>query len=181
MNVFIHPTAEVSPKSTIGDRTKIWNLVQIREGVEIGTDVVIGRGVYIDAHVRIGAKVKVQNNASIFHGVTIDDCVFIGPHVCFTNDLHPRAVNPDLSFKEPTDWVRTPTRVGFGAAIGANSTIRCGVSIGRWALIGAGSVVTHDVPDHGLCYGVPARLRGRVCKCGHLATANACQACGFSA
>jgi acetyltransferase-like isoleucine patch superfamily enzyme len=178
-STFIHPTAEVSPTSNIGDGVKIWNLAQIREGVVIGNDSVIGRGVYIDANVKIGTKVKIQNNASIFHGVTIEDCVFIGPHVCFTNDLYPRAVNADLSFKEPIDWIRTPTRVGFGAAIGANSTIRCGVSIGQWALIGAGSVVTRDIPDYGLAFGAPARIQGKVCKCGKHAGATPCLVCGF--
>jgi len=178
VSVFIHPTAEVSGKTRIGMRTKIWNLAQIREGVEIGEDCVLGRGVYVDAQVKIGAKVKIQNNASIFHGVTIEDCVFIGPHVCFTNDLYPRAVNPDLSFKEPSDWIRTPTKVGFGAAIGANSTIRCGVTIGAWALIGAGSVITRDIPAHSLCYGIPARLHGKVCKCGQRVK-TLCAVCGY--
>jgi UDP-2-acetamido-3-amino-2,3-dideoxy-glucuronate N-acetyltransferase len=179
MSIYIHKTADIAHETKIGQGTKIWNLVQIREGVEIGEFSVIGRGVYIDANVKIGSKVKIQNNASIFHGVTVEDCVFIGPHVCFTNDLHPRAVNADLSFKEPTDWVRTPTRIGFGAAIGANSTIRCGVSIGKWAMIGAGSVVTQDVPDHALCYGVPARIQGWVCKCGQRAASVTCPVCGF--
>jgi len=177
-SIFIHPTAEVSGKTRIGERTKIWNLAQIREGVEIGEDCVLGRGVYVDAHVKIGSKVKIQNNASIFHGATIDDCVFIGPHVCFTNDLYPRAVNSDLSFKEPSDWIRTPTKVGFGAAIGANSTIRCGVTIGAWAMIGAGSVITRDIPEHSLCYGIPARLHGKVCKCGQRVQ-TPCGVCGY--
>jgi UDP-2-acetamido-3-amino-2,3-dideoxy-glucuronate N-acetyltransferase len=178
MKTFIHPTADVAQESIVGQGTKIWNLAQIREGVKIGENSVIGRGVYIDANVSIGSNVKIQNNASVFHGVTIEDCVFVGPHVCFTNDLHPRAVNPDLSFKEPMDWIRSPTRVGFGAAIGANSTIRCGVTIGKWALVGAGSVVTKNVPDHALFYGVPAKIRGWVCKCGHRA-APRCAVCGY--
>lgn len=177
-SVFIHPTADVSPQSSIGEGTKIWNLAQIREGVQIGSESIIGRGVYIDADVKIGCKVKIQNNASIFHGVTIEDCVFVGPHVCFTNDLYPRAVNPDLGFKQPSDWIRTPTKVGFGAAIGANSTIRCGVTIGAWAMIGAGSVITKDIPEHCLCYGIPARLHGKVCKCGQRVQ-TPCSVCGY--
>lgn len=181
MAIFIHKTADVSRQSVIGEGTKVWNLAQVRKGVKIGEECVLGRGVYVDSNVVIGNKVKIQNNASIFHGVTIEDGVFIGPHVCFTNDLHPRAVNPDLSFREPSDWMVTPTQICFGAAIGANSTIRCGVRIGKWAMVGAGSVVVQDVPEHGMVYGVPARLKGYVCECGiRLEKRGECQDCGFN-
>ena len=178
---FIHPTAEVSDSADLGEGTTVWNYAQIREGVKVGEQCTFGKGVYVDADVKIGAGVKIQNNASIFHGVTLEDGVFIGPHVCFTNDLHPRAVNPDMSFKEPTDWMVMPTRVCLGAAIGANSTIRCGVTIGKWAMVGAGSVVTKDVPDYGLVFGAPAMMRGYVCPCGQrLTTAGSCEKCEFS-
>jgi acetyltransferase-like isoleucine patch superfamily enzyme len=122
--------------------------------------------VYVDAGVSIGNNVKIQNYVSIYHGVTIEDGVFIGPHVCFTNDMLPRAINPDGSIKAADDWVLTLTLVKRGAALGANSTIRCGVTIGEWSMVGAGSVVTRDVPDFGLVIGNPARLYGHVCACG---------------
>lgn len=166
MTVRIHPTAEVSDKAKIGDGTSIWHQCQIREGVTIGESCVLGRGVYIDAGVPIGNHVKIQNYVSIYHGVTIEDGVFIGPHVCFTNDLRPRAINPDGSLKSADDWVLSLTRIKRGAALGANSTIRCGVTIGEWAMVGSGSVVTRDVPDYGLVMGNPAKLHGYVCPCG---------------
>ncbi len=166
MTIYIHPTADVSEKASIGDGTFIWHHAQVREGAQIGKNCVIGKGVYIDAGVRIGDNVKIQNYVSVYHGVEVEDGVFIGPHVCFTNDLCPRAVNPDGSLKKSTDWVLVKTRVGRGASLGANSTIRCGVTIGEWAMVGAGSVVTHDVPPYGLAFGNPARLRGFVCPCG---------------
>lgn len=177
---FIHPTAEVHPTANLGEGTTVWNYAQIREGVQIGKRSTFGKGVYVDTNVKIGDMVKIQNNASIFHGVTLEDGVFIGPHVCFTNDLHPRAINPDMSFKEPTDWIVMKTKVCFGAAIGANSTIRCGVTIGKWAMVGAGSVVTKDVPPYGLVYGAPAVLQGYVCPCGQrLDDSGRCPKCGF--
>lgn len=166
MPVRIHPTAEVSDKAAIGEGTSIWNHVQVREGVTLGQNCVISKGVYIDAGVQIGDNVKIQNYVSVYHGVTIEDGVFVGPHVCFTNDLNPRAVNPDGSLKSADDWVLSETRIKEGTALGANSTIRCGITIGKWALVGAGSVVTKDVPDHGLVLGNPARLRGFACACG---------------
>ncbi|NWG18493.1 MAG: N-acetyltransferase [Chloroflexi bacterium] len=126
----------------------------------------LGRGVFVDAGVQIGSRVKIQNYVSVFHGVTIEDGVFVGPHVCFTNDLFPRAINADGSLKAADDWVLTETLIRTGAAIGANSTIVCGVTIGRWAMIGSGSVVTKDVPDYGLVVGNPARLIGYVTPAG---------------
>jgi acetyltransferase-like isoleucine patch superfamily enzyme len=126
----------------------------------------VGKGVYIDTGVRIGNNVKIQNYVSVFQGVTLEDGVFCGPHCVFTNDKHPRAINPDGSLKYAHDWVVSPTLVRRGAAIGANATILCGVTIGQWAMIGAGSVVARDVPDYGLVRGNPARLQGFVCPCG---------------
>lgn len=165
-DVRIHPTADVSPEAQIGAGTSIWHQAQVREGVCIGHHCVIGKGVYVDFGVRIGNNVKIQNHVSIYHGVTIQDGVFIGPHVCFTNDKRPRAVNPDGSLKRGEDWVLSETFVLEGAAIGANSVIVCGTTIGRWAMVGSGSVVTRDVPDYGLVWGNPARLQGFVCPCG---------------
>jgi UDP-2-acetamido-3-amino-2,3-dideoxy-glucuronate N-acetyltransferase len=166
MTIRIHPTAEVSPQAEIGDGTSIWHQVQIREGSRIGKSCILSKGVYIDAGVVVGDCVKIQNYVSIYHGVTVEDGVFIGPHVCFTNDLQPRAVNPDMSLKAADDWQLSPTHIRGGASLGANATVRCGVTIGQWAMVGAGSVVTRDIPDYGLAWGNPARLHGFVCPCG---------------
>ena len=163
---YAHPTADVSPEARIGADTKIWQLCQVREHAVIGRRCILGRCVYIDAHVRIGDRVKIQNGVSVYEGVTIEEGVLCGPHCVFTNDLTPRAVNPDGTLKAAEDWVITPTLVRQGAGIGANAVIVCGVTIGRWAMVGAGAVVTRDVPDHGLVYGNPARLRAFVCPCG---------------
>ncbi|MCA0458413.1 MAG: acetyltransferase [Chloroflexi bacterium] len=159
---FIHPSAEVEADVTIGENSKVWHLCHIRRGAHIGSDCVIGRGVFVDAGVQIGNRVKIQNYVSVFHGVTIEDGVFVGPHVCFTNDMFPRAVNPDMSLKAADDWVLSETVVKAGAALGANSTIVCGITIGNWAMVGSGSVVTKDVPDHALVVGNPAHLIGYV-------------------
>lgn len=167
MTIKIHPTAEISPQAQIGENTSIWHHSQVREGAKIGKNCILGKGVYIDAGVCIGDQVKIQNYVSIFHGVTIEDGVFIGPHVCFTNDLHPRAINPDGTLKAADDWVLAPTLICRGASLGANSTIVCGVTIGQWAMIGSGSVVTRNIPDYALEYGNPARLHGYICPCGN--------------
>ncbi len=166
MTIRIHPTAEVSTEAKIGEGTSIWHQGQIRPGATIGENCIFGKGVYVDNDVQIGNNVKIQNYVSVFHGVTIEDGVFIGPHVCFTNDMRPRAVNPDGSVKSATDWKVSTTLIKKGAAIGANSTIRCGITINDWAMIGSGSVVTKDIPAYGLAMGNPARLVGYVCPCG---------------
>jgi len=164
--VRIHPTAEVSPEADIGHGSSIWNQAQVRERARIGARCIVGKNVYVDTDVVIGDDVKIQNNVSLFHGVTVEDGVFIGPHVCFTNDRLPRAVNPDGSPKTDADWEVSPTLVRRGAALGANSTILPGISIGRWAMVGSGSVVTRDVADHELVAGNPARRLGSACACG---------------
>jgi UDP-2-acetamido-3-amino-2,3-dideoxy-glucuronate N-acetyltransferase len=166
---YVHPTADVSRQANIDAGTKIWNWVQVRENVKIGKDCVISKGCYIDHDVHIGDQVKIQNNVSLYYKCEIADNVFIGPHVCFTNDRLPRATNPDGVPKTggtaDADWEISTITVKEGASIGANATILPGVTIGAWALVGAGSVVTRDVPDHGLVMGNPARRVGFVCRC----------------
>ena len=158
MSVCIHPTAEVSDEAVIGDGTKIWNLAQVREKSVIGKDCIISKNVYVDTMVKLGDRVKVQNNVNIYHGVEVEDDVFLGPSMTFTNDFYPRAFN--------ADWEITYTKVKKGASIGANATIVCGNTIGEYAMIGSGSVVTKDVPAYALVVGNPARQIGWVCKCG---------------
>ncbi|MFI5273228.1 MAG: acyltransferase [Ktedonobacterales bacterium] len=166
MSSFIHPSAEVSPQARIGDDTRIWSHAQVREGASIGAECNIGRNVYVDFDVTIGDRVKIQNNVSVYHGVTIEDGVFIGPHVCFTNDMWPRAINPDGTLKSADDWTVGRIIVRTGASIGANATVVTDVTIGAFALVGSGSVVTKDVPAQALVFGNPARIRGYVCRCG---------------
>lgn len=151
---FIHGTADVSPEAVIGRGTKIWNNVQIREKAILGEDCIVGKSVYIDHTVVIGNRVKIQNGVSIYHGVTIEDDVFLGPHVTFTNDLYPRAFDPD--------WHVVKTLVKKGASVGANVTIVCGLELGSYSMIGAGAVVTKDVPPHALLLGNPGRVAGFV-------------------
>jgi acetyltransferase-like isoleucine patch superfamily enzyme len=134
--------------------------------VRIGEQCILGKNVYVDLGVQIGDRVKVQNNCSVYHGVTVESGVFLGPHVVLTNDLYPRAINPDGSLKADADWEVGPILVRYGASIGARSVILPGVTIGRFAMIAAGAVVTRDVPDYGLVIGSPARLAGYVCACG---------------
>ncbi len=166
MSTLVHPTADVSPEASIGDGTNIWQQCQVREGATVGRNCILGKGVYVDSGVRLGDNVKVQNGVSIYRGVTLEDGVFCGPLCVFTNDKEPRAVNHDGSRKTESDWSVSETLVRTGASIGANATIVCGVTVGRWAMIGAGAVVTRDVPDYGLVYGNPALLHGFVCPCG---------------
>jgi acetyltransferase-like isoleucine patch superfamily enzyme len=156
----------VSPRAQIGEGTQIWLFCQVRENAKIGDGCIFGKGVYVDSDVTIGNNVKIQNNVSLYVGVTVEDGVFIGPHVCFTNDKVPRAVNADMTLKSAHDWTVTKTLVKAGAALGANATIVCGTTVGTWAMVGSGAVVTKDVPDHALVVGNPARIVGWVCACG---------------
>ena len=162
----IHPTAEVSPQATVGEGTAIWHWAQVREGARIGARCTLGKDVYIDKDVAIGDDCKIENFATLYHGLTVGDRVFIGPHACFTNDPYPRAVSQD--------WKVVPTKVEDGASIGANATILCGITIGRNAMVAAGAVVTKDVPAHALVAGVPAKVVGWVCECGRPLDAKMC-------
>ena len=158
--VFVHPTADVEEGAQVGDGTKVWHLAHIRSTAQVGAGCVIGRNVYVDAGVTVGNLVKIQNNVSVYQGVTIEDEVFVGPCAVFTNDFRPRAQNPD--------WVITPTLVRHGASIGGGAVLVCGVTIGEWAMIGAGSVVTRDVEPFQLVVGNPARPIGWVDKLGNV-------------
>ncbi|MDA0337701.1 MAG: acyltransferase [bacterium] len=161
----IHETAWVDEPSHLGDDTKIWHFTHVMAGARIGAGCNIGQNVYIDAGVVIGDGCKIQNNVSVYKGVTLEDGVFCGPSMVFTNVINPRA------FIERKHEFR-PTLVRRGATLGANCTIVCGVTIGAYALIGAGSVVTRDVPDHALVYGVPGRQAGWVSKEGFILDAD---------
>jgi acetyltransferase-like isoleucine patch superfamily enzyme len=158
----IHSTAEVSPLARIGEGTRVWALTQIRERAQIGRNCIVGRNCYIDSDVTIGDNVKIQNNASLYVGLTVEDGVFIGPHVIFTNDKLPRAINPNGTLKSADDWHVGQTLVRAGAALGAGTVVVTGVTIGCWAMIGSGTVVTKDVPDHALVVGNPGRIVGYV-------------------
>ncbi|TAN34323.1 N-acetyltransferase [bacterium] len=162
----IHPTADVSKGAKLGDGTSIWNFAQVREGAEIGSDCIIGTGAYIDAGVVVGDRCKIQNQVCVYHGFTVEDGVFLGPGVLLLNDKLPRAINRDGSPKGAADWTVSQGRVCGGASVGGGSVVLPGVTIGRFAMVGAGAVVTKDVPDHGLVYGNPARPAGHVCFCG---------------
>jgi acetyltransferase-like isoleucine patch superfamily enzyme len=164
---FSHPTADKSPTAIIGEDTRIWHQAQVREGARIGSECIIGKGVYIDFDVVIGNRVKIQNYASVYHGAMIEDGVFIGPYVCLTNDKRPRAIDAMGKLKGESDWEVGHTRVRYGASIGAGAIILPGVTIGRFALVGAGALVTKDVPSYGLVVGAPAVLEGYVCQCGY--------------
>ena len=158
-NVYIHPTANVSDKALIGAGTKVWINVQVRENAQIGEGCILSKDVYVDHAVRIGDRCKIQNSVSVYNGVSIGDDVFVGPNVAFTNDRVPRAFN--------TDWRITETTVEKGASLGANSTIVCGITIGEYAMVAAGSVVTKDVAPYTLVMGNPARPAGKIDKMGN--------------
>lgn len=157
-DVFVHESSHVSPKARLGRGTKVWINVQIRENASIGESCIISKDVYIDEGVTIGSRCKVQNGVSVYKGVTIADDVFVGPNVSFTNDLVPRSFN--------AAWSITPTMVETGASIGANATIVCGVTLGEYSMVAAGSVVTRDVPPYTLVKGNPARVAGKINKMG---------------
>jgi acetyltransferase-like isoleucine patch superfamily enzyme len=166
MTAHVHPTAEVSPKATLGEGTRVWHQAQVREGARLGAECIVGKGAYVDFDVHVGSRVKIQNGAFLYHGCTIEDGVFVGPGACFTNDKFPRAINPDGTLKGNDDWEEGKTHVCYGASVGAGAIVLPGVTIGRFAVVGSGGVVAKNVPAYGLVRGVPARLVGFVCACG---------------
>ncbi len=162
----IHPSADVSPDAEVGPGTSIWHRAQVREGARIGHTCIIGKDVYIDVGVTIGDNVKIQNSALVYHGATVESGVFLGPQACLTNDTYPRAITPEGVLKSANDWTVEPILIRYGASIGAGALILPGVTVGRFAMVAAGSVVVRDVADHTLVVGVPARDVGYVCRCG---------------
>jgi acetyltransferase-like isoleucine patch superfamily enzyme len=162
----VHETADIESGVSVGAGTSIWNRAQVRTGARIGAECIIGRDVFIDEGVEIGNRVKIQNAALVYHGVTVEDGVFVGPNAILTNDRFPRAITADGELARADDWVVSPIRLRTGASIGAGAVVVAGRDVGRFATVGAGAVVTRDVPDHALVAGNPARRIGWVCACG---------------
>ncbi len=156
-DVKVVATADVDDSAIIGAGSSVWHLAQVREGAVLGANCVIGRGAYIGTGVHMGDNCKVQNYALVYEPAVLEDGVFIGPAVVLTNDHYPRAVNPDGSLKSGHDWEQVGVTIREGASIGARTTCVAPVTVGRWALVAAGSVVVKDVPDFALVAGVPAR------------------------
>jgi len=173
---YVHESAWVDEGAQVGESTKIWHFCHVMSSAVIGARCSLGQNVFVAANVCLGNGVKVQNNVSIYEGVTLEDDVFCGPSMVFTNDLNPRSAFP----KGAANYVKT--QVKRGCTIGANATVVCGITLGAHALIGAGSVVTRDVPDFAVVYGTPARLHGWICICGEKLLFEGeetdCQACG---
>jgi acetyltransferase-like isoleucine patch superfamily enzyme len=153
----IHASAEIDDGATVGDGSSVWQLAHIRSGASLGRDVVVGRGAYVGPGVRVGDGCKIQNHAMVYEPAHLEDGVFVGPAVVLTNDEYPRAVNPDCSPKSASDWEPVGVTLRTGASVGARSVCVAPVTVGRWALVAAGSVVVRDVPDFALVAGVPAR------------------------
>jgi UDP-2-acetamido-3-amino-2,3-dideoxy-glucuronate N-acetyltransferase len=174
-NYFVHESSYIDMPVKIGRGTKIWHFSHVMNDCEIGENCNIGQNVFIASGVKLGNGVKIQNNVSVYTGITCEDNVFLGPSCVFTNVINPRSfIEKKSEFKR--------TLIKEGASIGANATIICGHTIGKFSLIGAGSVVTKDVPDYALVYGNPAKLAGYVCACGEniyfIEGFAKCKACG---
>lgn len=173
MSYFVHDSSYIDENVTIGEGTKIWHFCHVQSGAHIGKMCTLGQNVNVSNNVKIGNHVKIQNNVSVYEGVELEDYVFCGPSMVFTNDLTPRSKFP----KGQAGYKRT--LVKYGASIGANATIVCGNTIGEWAMIASGAVVTKDVPAHALMAGVPAKQIGWVCECGMpLKDSLKCNECG---
>ena len=162
----IHPSADLEADVSVGARTGIWHNAQVRTGARIGAECVIGRDAFIDEGVVLGDRVKVQNLALVYHGVTVEDGVFIGPNAILTNDRYPRAITAAGELARADDWIVSPIVLRRGCSIGAGAVVVAGTDVGRFATVGAGSIVTRAVPDHALVVGSPARRIGWVCACG---------------
>lgn len=162
----IAESADVDPRAHIGAGSSIWHLAQVREDASIGAGSIVGRGAYIGSAAVLGRNCKVQNYALVYEPARLGDGVFIGPAAVLTNDLRPRAVNPDGSSKSGADWEAVGVEIGDGASVGARAVCVAPVRIGAWAMVAAGAVVTEDVPDHALVVGVPARRVGWVGRTG---------------
>ena len=172
MDYFVHESSYIDDNVKIGKGTSIWHFCHIQSGAEIGERCSLGQNVNVSNNVKIGNGVKIQNNVSVYEGVAIEDDVFLGPSCVFTNDLIPRAKYP----KGRSNYVNTIVK--RGASIGANATIVCGNTIGEWALIAAGTVITKEVPNHAIMQGVPAKQTGWICECGmKLANDFICKKC----
>ena len=170
---FVHESSYIDEGAYVGKGTKIWHFSHIQKGAHIGENCSLGQNVNISNGVKIGNDVKIQNNVSVYEGVELEDFVFCGPSMVFTNDLTPRSKYP----KGSVGYKKTIVR--YGASIGANATIVCGNIIGRWAMIASGSVVTKDVPNYALMAGVPAKQIGWICECGTpLKGSYKCNECG---
>ena len=165
-NVRVVPSADVADSASIGDGSSIWHLAQVREGAVLGENCVVGRGAYVGTGVVMGDNCKVQNYALVYEPAILEDGVFIGPAVVLTNDTYPRAINPDGSQKNTHDWKPVGVTIRQGAAIGARAVCVAPVTVGAWATVAAGAVVTKDVQDFALVAGVPARRIGWVGKAG---------------
>ena len=173
MSYFVHESSYIDEDVTIGEGTKIWHFSHVHKGAQIGEKCSLGQNVNVSNNVKIGNGVKIQNNVSVYEGVELEDYVFCGPSMVFTNDLTPRSKYP----KGQAGYKRT--LVKYGASIGANATIICGNTIGEWAMIASGAVVTKDVPAYALMAGVPAKQIGWVCECGVPLKENyKCSECG---
>ncbi len=174
----IADTADVAQSAVVGEGTRIWHLAQIREDAILGSNCNIGRGAYVGPGVVLGNNCKLQNYALVYEPARLADGVFVGPAAVLTNDLHPRAITPDGTLKDSDDWVAVGVTVGRGASIGAGAICIAPASIGEWATVAAGAVVTRDVPDYAVVIGVPARQSGWVGEAGHpLKEAGACWLC----
>lgn len=158
----IDTTAKIAANAQIGKGTIIEEFTVIAPNAKIGDECKIHRNIFIDSNVIIGNRVKIQDNVMIPHGVTLEDGVFVGPSASFTNDKYPRSINPDGTLKSSEDWDVSETVVKYGASIGANATILCGVTLGEWCMVAAGAVVTKDVPAYTLVAGNPAKIVGPV-------------------
>ena len=166
MTVRVQPSAQVDESAVVGDGTSVWELAQIREDATLGTGCVIGRGAYVGSGVVVGNNVKLQNYALVYEPAVLEDGVFVGPAAVLTNDEYPRSVDPDGNLKRASDWQPVGVTVREGASLGARSVCVAPVTVGRWAMVAAGAVVTKDVPDFALVVGVPARQIGWVGRSG---------------